>query len=195
MLSDSPVAELRPRLCFVWGKEYLVITICDSCHILSLFMHTIIIKSDIEQPKQQHMAPGRNRKFIKISSSVLFYQKIDFHIFSTKVWPMPGGDFNNFKQVRCKNNEHNKADDQRKHPNYSESPVTTSQIVMSWWKGDPNFVILFYIGKVFCALLFITALWVILRCIFMKSKAQRKKVIEKVDSIEKSFSLLACGLS
>lgn len=41
---------------------------------------------------------------------------------------MPGGDFNNFKQVRCENNEHYKADDQRTYPNYSESPVTTSEI-------------------------------------------------------------------
>lgn len=158
-------------------------------------MHTIIIKSDTEQPKQQHMAPGRNRKFIKISSPVLFYQKIDFHIFSTKVLPMPGGDFNNFKQVRCENNEHNKGDDQRKHRNYSERPVTTSQIVMSWWKGTPNFVILFYIGKVSCVLLlFIKALWIILRCIFMKSTAQRKKVIKKVESIEKVLVCLLAGL-
>lgn len=149
-------------------------------------MHTIIIKSDTEQPKQHHMAPGRNRKFIKF----LFHQKIDFHIFSTKVLPMPGGDFNNFKQVRCENNEHNK--DQRKHRNYSERPVTTSQIVMSWWKGAPNFVILFYIGKVSCVfLLFIKALWIILRCIFMKSTAQRKKSDRKSWVNRKSFSLLA----
>lgn len=75
------------------------------------------------------MVLGLNRKFIKISSPVFFIRKSIFMFLGPK-FLKPRGDFNNFKQVRCENNEHSKADDQGKHRNYSESPVTTSQIAM-----------------------------------------------------------------